>query len=119
MRVVRSGDVVAGDTPEGLAATWLEGPHQNAGLDVAIVRFGAGSATPPHVHHGGQLLVMLEGLGFVEVGGVRTVIHPWDIVITPAEEWHLHGATEAGACSHLSVTTGRNEIADGDYRSEP
>jgi quercetin dioxygenase-like cupin family protein len=109
MRVVR-----AGDEPDGgsdLSADWLHGPTQSQDLDVGLIRFEPGACTPPHVHHVGQVLVVMSGVGFVEVSGERTALGTGDIVITPAGEWHAHGAGPDGPMVHLSVTTGRNEIA--------
>jgi quercetin dioxygenase-like cupin family protein len=101
-----------------MAAEWLAGPAQSSTLDVALVRFEPGSATPPHVHHGGQILVGVTGRGFVEVTGDRTTFDIGDIVVTPPGEQHVHGALEGGEFVHLSVTTGRNEIF-GDTTGYP
>ena len=121
MQVVRAGSRGTTREPAPLAADWLRGPHQDDALDVALVHFAPGAATPPHVHHGGQVLVVTAGMGFVEVGGVVTDLMPGDIVVTPAGEEHVHGAAAGGSFSHLSVTTGRNEMLVGgvDYPGSP
>jgi quercetin dioxygenase-like cupin family protein len=110
-QVVRAGEQLDGPTGPmpGMSGSWLNGPTQDHNLDVGIIGFEAGVVTPPHVHHVGQVLVVLSGDGFVEVAGERTTISAGDIVITPAGEWHTHGAGPDGPMSHLSVTTGRNE----------
>lgn len=93
--------------------SWLIGPTQDGRLDVAVVSFDAGAATPGHIHHGGQVLLVVSGTGYVEVSGHRDLLQPGDVVITPPGEQHIHGATGPGPFSHLSVTTGRNELLDG------
>ncbi|CAJ59538.1 hypothetical protein FRAAL0870 [Frankia alni ACN14a] len=102
-----------GPQHQGLSSLWLRGPGQDDSLDVAIVGFEPGSATPPHVHHGGQTLVILSGQGFVEVDGVRTEVSTGDIVVSPPGESHVHGAADDTAMVHVSVTTGRNELLRG------
>jgi quercetin dioxygenase-like cupin family protein len=113
-KVLRVGEQQPPAAVETMAGDWLRGPHQDDGLDVAVIHFAAGAATPRHIHHGGQVLVALSGEGFVEVEGVRTTLARGDIVVTPAGQEHSHGATTAGDFSHLSVTTGRNELLSGD-----
>lgn len=113
MQVRRAGDGSVLAPSGSMAAEWLRGPLQDEGLDVALVHFAPGAATPPHVHHGGQVLVGVSGSGFVEVDGVATPLEPGDVVVTPAGEQHVHGATADGPFTHLSVTTGRNELLPG------
>jgi quercetin dioxygenase-like cupin family protein len=121
MRVLRADEQAAPADGAGLAATWLRGPLQDDRLDVAVVHFGPGAATPLHVHFGGQVLVAISGRGFVEVDGVRTSLGPGDVVVTPAGEQHVHGAETAGPFSHVSVTTGRNQLLTDelDYPATP
>jgi quercetin dioxygenase-like cupin family protein len=111
MDIYPAGTGSAEGLPQGgVSASWLYGPAQDDTLDVALVSFVAGSATPPHIHHRGQTLVIVSGGGFVEVDGVRTEVCPSDIVVSPPGEQHVHGAVAGTAMTHLSVTTGRNEI---------
>ncbi|EIV94336.1 cupin domain-containing protein [Frankia sp. QA3] len=111
MEVIRAESVPDLGAPHrGISSLWVRGPGQDDTLDVAIVGFEPGSATPPHVHHGGQTLVILSGQGFVEVDGVRTEVSSGDIVVSPPGESHVHGAADDAAMVHVSVTTGRNEL---------
>jgi quercetin dioxygenase-like cupin family protein len=84
----------------------LEGPFNGPRLDVAIVTVSPGGVTPPHLHLGGQVIVVTAGRGFVETGGTRVDVGEGDIVICPPGELHTHGAAEDCALSHLTVTTG-------------
>jgi|KBSSwiStaDraftv2_1062776.scaffolds.fasta_scaffold42814_1 quercetin dioxygenase-like cupin family protein len=105
--------------PNGMSMRWLRGPAQDDTLDVGLVRFEPGTATPEHIHHRGQTLVIVSGVGFVSVAGVRTEVSPGDIVITPPGQPHIHGATDDQSMVHLSITTGRNDLVGdtGSYGS--
>jgi quercetin dioxygenase-like cupin family protein len=94
------------EEPGRLVPQWVEGPFNADRLDVAIVTVSAGGSTPPHVHMGGQVIVVTGGRGFVETGGERIVVGEGDIVICPPGELHTHGAQADGPFSHLTVTTG-------------
>jgi quercetin dioxygenase-like cupin family protein len=76
MRVVRAAEMAelsANVALEGHGVTpnWLEGPFNADRLDVAVVTVRPGAATPPHIHLGGQVIVVTAGRGFVETGGSR------------------------------------------------
>jgi quercetin dioxygenase-like cupin family protein len=118
MRVVRSSEadeLVARTAAEGgsLLPNWLEGPFNADRLDVAIVTAGPGGVTPPHVHIGGQVIVVTSGRGFVETNGTRVEIGEDDIVICPPGELHTHGALPDASITHLTVTTGGYSFPDG------
>ena len=91
---------------------WLEGPFNGDRLDVALVNVAPGAATPPHVHLGGQVIVVINGRGFVEVNGSRIEIGNNDVVICPPGELHTHGALADGPLVHLTVTTGGYSFPD-------
>lgn len=115
MQVVRAGE---SSTPEAvsavtpMSATWLRGPTQDENLDVGLISFAPGAATPPHVHLVGQVLVVTAGAGFVEANGERIELSTGDIVLSPAGEQHIHGAGPHGPMTHLSVTTGRSYLPE-------
>jgi quercetin dioxygenase-like cupin family protein len=61
-------------------------------------------------------LYVTEGRGLVQSRGREAVaIRAGDIVHTPADEWHWHGATHDDFMAHLSIT----EAVPGDARPEP
>ena len=62
------------------------------GLGSMAVRFAAGARTVPHVHHGGQHLVFVEGSGVVGDDNGVHVVHTGDVVSSPPDGWHWHGA---------------------------
>jgi len=89
---------------------WLEGPFNGDRLDVGMITVSPGGVTPPHVHIGGQVMIITAGRGFVEVDGHRHTIQRGDVVICPPGERHTHGALDDHALSHLTVTTGGHEL---------
>ena len=117
MRVIRADELATAPTeevapPGQLAVNWVQGPSWSEALDVGLVNIGPGGQTPPHEHHGGQVMVVVSGRGFVETGGERVEINPGDVVVCPPGELHVHGALPDGSMSHLTVTTGAYTFPD-------
>lgn len=82
---------------------------------VTAVRFPPSARTAWHSHAVGQTLYVTEGCGLVQSrGGDVAEIRAGDIVYTPPEEWHWHGAAADHFMSHLSIT----EAAPGNERPE-
>ena len=50
---------------------WWEGPHDDGRLNAGVVTVQPGGVTPPHIHGGGQVMIVTAGCGFVEVDGER------------------------------------------------
>ncbi len=74
---------------------------------VSAVRFTPGARTAWHSHALGQTLYVTDGEGRVQSRGDDIVtIRAGDIVHTPADEWHWHGAAPDHFMSHLSITEG-------------
>ncbi len=74
---------------------------------VSAVRFTPGARTAWHSHALGQTLYVTDGEGRVQSRGEDIVtIRAGDIVHTPADEWHWHGAAPDHFMSHLSITEG-------------
>jgi quercetin dioxygenase-like cupin family protein len=42
-------------------------------------------------------------------------IHPGDVVRTPADEWHWHGASPDQFMTHLSVTEGVLDVPETSW----
>jgi quercetin dioxygenase-like cupin family protein len=115
MRIVRAREIetLAADVPAEpgtLQPHWMEGPFNGDRLDVGMITLSPGGVTPPHVHIGGQVMIVTAGYGFVEVDGDRHVIQSGDVVICPPGERHTHGALDDHHLSHLTVTTGGYEF---------
>ena len=99
-------------------------------IRVNAVRFSPGARTAWHSHGLGQTLCVTEGVGLVQSRGSDVVrIRAGDIIYTPADEEHWHGATPTDFMTHLSITEGAGEspkpetvwgvhVAGAEYRDE-
>lgn len=82
----------------------LTGQAGLSGLEVLAVYFGAGARTKPHVHQTEQLLYFVRGSGFVVFPGQdEQIVEEGSVVIVPACELHMHGATSARPTCHLAA----------------
>lgn len=82
---------------------------------VSAVHFTPTARTAWHSHAVGQTLYVTEGNGLVQSRGGEVVeIRPGDIINTPADEWHWHGAAPDQFMTHLSIT----EAVPGEERPE-
>jgi quercetin dioxygenase-like cupin family protein len=73
----------------------------------SVVRFEVGVRSNWHAHAGGQLLVAIEGEGWVQArGGEPQPISIGDAVVTEANEQHWHGAGRGGPFAHVVVNLG-------------
>jgi quercetin dioxygenase-like cupin family protein len=82
---------------------------------VSAVRFTPSARTAWHAHAVGQTLYVLEGKGLVQSrGGAIEKIRAGDIVSTPPDQWHWHGAAPDHFMTHLSIT----EAVPGDEPPE-
>jgi quercetin dioxygenase-like cupin family protein len=77
---------------------------------VSAVRFTPTARTAWHSHAVGQTLYVTEGQGLVQSrGGEIEAIRAGDVVYTPPDEWHWHGATREHFMAHLSITEGTSD----------
>jgi quercetin dioxygenase-like cupin family protein len=97
---------------------WIDGivrGEEPSRVRVSAVRFMPSARTAWHSHAVGQTLYVTEGRGLVQSrGGERVEIRAGDIIRTPADEWHWHGAAPGHFMTHLSIT----EATPGDVRPE-
>lgn len=67
--------------------------------------FEPGAHTAWHTHPLGQTLYITEGCALIQSDGEEIVAAgPGDIVQIPAKVRHWHGASEAGAMTHLALS---------------
>jgi quercetin dioxygenase-like cupin family protein len=77
---------------------------------VNTVRFAPSARTAWHSHAVGQTLLVTDGKGLVQARGESvTEIRSGDVVYTPPDEWHWHGAAPDHFMSHISITEGVGE----------
>ena len=91
-------------------------------LNIIAVHFTPGARTAWHSHTLGQVLYVTEGEGRVQSRGDPVLsIRPGDVVRTPPDEWHWHGAAPDHFMSHLSLTEGDaswgDHVTDVEYRA--
>lgn len=93
---------------------------------IGNVTFRPGARTNWHKHSGGQILLVLEGLGrYCERGGRIRILRPGDVVKIPPEVEHWHGADERIGMVHISIETNvpnnkaewLEPVTDEDYRA--
>ena len=73
----------------------------------AVVRFEAGVRNNWHAHAGGQLMVVIEGHGWVQARRAEPQrIEVGDTVVTGPVEEHWHGAGGGGPFAHVAVNIG-------------
>ena len=84
-------------------------------MRVSAGRFTPAARTAWHSHAVGQTLYVTDGRGLVQSrGGAVEAIRAGDVVPTPPDEWHWHGAVPDHFMTHLSIT----EAVPGDERPE-
>jgi len=70
----------------------------------AVVRFEAGVRNHWHAHAGGQLMVVIDGEGWVQARRAEPQrIEVGDAVVTGPNEEHWHGAGRGGPFAHIVV----------------
>ena len=112
MKITRQGSLTSMDGP----AEWFTGttkveplfsapaPARVAGSRVS---FEPGSRTAWHTHPLGQTLIVLSGLGRVQVeGGPIEEIGVGDVVWFPPGVKHWHGAAPSSPMTHLAIQEG-------------
>ena len=71
---------------------------------VSVVRFAAGARNAWHAHAAGQTVHVTEGVGRIQArGGDVLEMRAGDTVVTPAGEWHWHGAAPDRFMTHLAI----------------
>ena len=95
---------IKGPTETFTGDVWVDSVIQGeepSRVRVNLVRFTPGARTAWHSHARGQTLYVTEGVGQVQSRGQEiTEIRPGDIVFTPSDEWHWHGATPDHFMAH-------------------
>ena len=92
-------------------------------LSVSAVHFTPGARTAWHSHTLGQTLHVTEGEGLVQSRSEPIVaIRAGDVVQTPADEWHWHGAKPDHFMTHISMTQGDahwgDHVSDAEYHGD-
>jgi quercetin dioxygenase-like cupin family protein len=79
---------------------------------VGNVTFNPGARTKWHLHPGGQILLVTDGVGYYqEKGKPKKVLRKGDAVKCPPNVEHWHGAGTDVAMSHLAVSSNKEGAA--------
>jgi quercetin dioxygenase-like cupin family protein len=93
----------------------------------SLVSFEPGARTAWHTHPLGQTIIVTSGCGWIQAeGGKKEEIRPGDVVWTPANVKHWHGAQPDAAMSHYAIVEPLNgsnaewmeHVSAGQYASE-
>ena len=93
----------------------------------SLVSFEPGARTAWHTHPLGQTLIVTSGCGWVQSeGGKREEIRAGDVIWTPANVKHWHGAQPNAAMSHYAIVEPLNgnsaewmeKVSDEQYGSQ-
>ncbi len=110
---------------------WIDGiasGQEPSRIRVNLVRFAPSARTAWHSHAVGQTLFVTDGRGRIQArGGETSEIRPGDVIYTPPDEWHWHGAAPDNFMAHISMTEGVGEskkpeadwgdlVTDDEYR---
>ncbi|HEV3382884.1 MAG TPA: cupin domain-containing protein [Trebonia sp.] len=82
----------------------LAAPGEHTRLSMLRVHFSPGARTNWHEHPRGQMLHVTDGVGRIQARGegVRT-LRAGDTAVSPAGEWHWHGAADDAMMTMISV----------------
>lgn len=105
---------------------WIDSLAESQGPSpwgMSSEHFSPSARTAWHRHAAGQTFYVTEGEGRTQSRGQRVAtIRPGDVVQTPANEWHWHGAAPDHFMTHFSITEGDTEwadhVSDAEYASD-
>lgn len=84
-------------------------------LRATFVKFTDGGCTRWHYHTGEQMLLAVEGSGFLQLEDQQPrPLNEGDRTFIPAGMWHRHGAIKGSKLIHLAVTYGDTEWDEDD-----
>jgi quercetin dioxygenase-like cupin family protein len=87
-------------------------PTEPSRTSGGAVTFQPGARSAWHTHPLGQILIVTDGVGWIQQwGGPVQVIHKGDVVWIPPGVKHWHGATPTSAMTHIAVQESLNGVA--------
>ena len=100
-------DSQAGPEDRFVGRAWLRQiavPEDPERTRVVEVRFEPGARTAWHRHPRGQVLYILSGTGLVQRrGGPVQEVSAGDVIVTPPDEEHWHGAAPDSSMTHRAI----------------
>lgn len=78
---------------------------------IGNVSFDPGARTKWHLHPGGQILLVTDGVGYYqEKGKAKKVLHKGDAIKCPPNVAHWHGASKDTAFVQLAVSSNKEGV---------
>jgi quercetin dioxygenase-like cupin family protein len=104
------GERITNDNFKGTAyLKMLIAPDSLNPTAVGNVTFEPGARTKWHLHPGGQILLVIDGVGYYqEKGQGKKVLRKGDVVKCPPNTPHWHGASTDSAFVQVAVTNNQN-----------
>ena len=121
MLIVRSENLTSPATlAGGTGDLWQSLQFDADDVRASTIFFSPGARTFWHTHERGQFLQVLAGSGFVCTrAGASQLITVGDVIWTPPNEEHWHGAAPESFLVHTAISFGAaersDEVTDGDY----
>ena len=92
---------------------------------IAVATYDAGAKLDWHIHPGGQVLLITDGIGYYqERGKPPQVVHKGDVIKCPPGVEHWHGASPKSSFAYIAVTPTQKgktiwlePVTDKDYNS--
>ena len=78
--------------------------NEGSQLSIDYVHFPKGIRNKFHKHSNDQVLIVLKGHGIVATKEKTFKVKKGDVIWTPANEVHWHGAAPNSSFSHISIT---------------
>lgn len=80
-------------------------------ITVGNVTFEPGARTKWHLHPGGQILLVTDGVGYYqEKGQPKKILHKRDVIKCPPNIEHWHGASVDSYFSHLAIGNSEKKV---------
>jgi len=96
--------------------------EENSKGNIAHFRFDPGARTKWHSHEGGQIILVEEGVGLMQVkGGPVIELHAGETTYCPPGVVHWHGAAPDQGGVQFNISRGGitwlDEVTDKEYRA--
>lgn len=119
------GEKITNDNFTGTAyLKMLMGADSLNPTSVGNVTFEPGARTKWHIHPGGQILLVIDGVGYYqEKGQDKKVLRKGDVIKCPANVPHWHGASVDTAFVQVAITNRHlgepvwlDEVSEEEYK---
>ena len=101
-------------------------PVEGYNINMAMVTFEPKARTNWHTHKSGQILLVIEGIGYYQEKGKKIqLIQKGDVVKIPENATHWHGASHHNSMRHIALVPNQDEdktewlqpVSDADYNT--